>query len=670
MPVLESPIKASVNNIRKTPAFRRSTSKKTNLTTDFKSLERTLTVGNTKLKREKSLPTNKKIDQLSLRILSGLQGGGGGIASAGLGFAVGRGVGAVGSGLLGLAGGAVDLVGGLFDRGAKKGAQKGVQKGAQKATTKAATKAAGKGVGKGLLKKLPLVGLGLGAAFALERAASGDMVGALGELASGAAAMVPGWGTAASVAIDAGLIARDIDKSNKNDERVEEKLDEKRKKLLGPTSTRAVNGLLPALNKFEKYVENFKSFSISGSFNQDIAPGTATDSMGSKNPSAHTGDYPGFDTMERVAPFVTGEVSTYPGAQYGAPRSNGRTHVGQDISGQRAGDPVLSVMKGTVTEVGSGFAFQNGQGTSQTIGIDHPDGSHSRYVHVLSDVSVGDEVLTGQKIGTVSPADVASSPDFPHLHFELYTKDGVIDPRPFLNSAPQGTPSVAPIAPNGETKIKPETDGADDRESAPMDPTVDPGNDGYDMTRTREGFLRSDIVDEETGFTRGDQEDMRVANERRKAMVKALGRDGFSQALDNLGGNATVENYAAMMKAAGMTEQLKDILQQYRPGQLIDSGDAASTRGLVANDPMGRRFSAEAQSILNYEVPMLESYPSYNQEGGSPTFIIMNSSGQQQPRPSAPQMMRKDGKNETVIVPVGGLNRTIDEMLLTKLSRS
>ena len=232
MPVLESPIKASVNNIRKTPAFRRSTSKKTKLTTDFKSLERTLTVGNTKLKREKSLPTNKKIDKLSMRILSGLQGGGGGIAGAGLGFAVGAGTGAAASGLLGLAGGAVDLVGGLFDRGAKKGAQKGVQKGAQKATTKAATKAAGKGIGKGLLKKLPLVGLGLGAAFALERAASGDMVGALGELASGAAAMVPGWGTAASVAIDAGLIARDIDKSNKNDEKVEEKLDEKRKKLL------------------------------------------------------------------------------------------------------------------------------------------------------------------------------------------------------------------------------------------------------------------------------------------------------------------------------------------------------------------------------------------------------------------------------------------------------
>ncbi len=676
MAVLESPIKSSVNNIRKTSAFRRRTSSQNKLTTDFKSLERTLSIGNSKLKRLKSLPTDKKIDKLSLRILSSSRKMGKKDAPGeGLGFAVGAGVGAVGSGLMGLAGGAVDLVGGLFDRGAKKGAQKGVQRGAQKATSKAATKAAGKGIGKGLLKKLPLVGLGLGAAFALERAAGGDMVGALGELASGAAAMVPGWGTAASVAIDAGLIARDIDKSNKNDKKVEEKLDEKRKKLLGPTSTRAVNGLLPALNKFEKYVENFKSFSVSGSFNQDIAPGTATDSMGSKNPNMHTGDYPGFDTMERVAPFVTGHVSTYPGAQFGASRGGGtRTHLGQDIDKQDPGDPVLSIMKGTVTEVGTGFRFQNGQGTSQTIGIQHPDGTMSRYVHVLSDVSVGDEVLTGQKIGTVSPADVASSKDFPHLHFELYAKGGgVIDPRPFLNSAPKGTPAVAPIAPNGETKIKPERDGADDRESAPMDPTVDPGNDGYDMTRTREGFLRSEVMDDDTGFTRGDMEDMRVAKERRQAMVKALGRDGFAQALDNLGGNATVENYSAMMKAAGMEDQLKDILQQYRPGQLIDSGAAASTRGLVANDPMGRRFSAEAQAILDYEIPKLETYPTYNQEGGSPTFIIMDSGGQSQPqsRPSPPQT-RNRGKSETVFVPIGGggLNRTMDEMLLTKLSRS
>ena len=678
MKLLESPVKKSINNIRKTPTFKKSGATGVKLATDFKSLQNSMVVGTKKLKRQKRFPTNKEIDKASLAILGQLRSGGGGAGGSLLGGLVGAGLSGLGGGLLSLAGGAVDIGSNLFGRGAKKGTAKAAQKGAtkatQKGTAKIATKAAGKGIGKGLLKKLPLVGLGLGAAFAVSRAKDGDWLGAFGELASGAAAMVPGWGTAASVAIDAGLVAKDVNEANNSQDELDKKLDKKRN--LVKVKTKSGEGLMPSLDKFESAVENFKSFSVKGSFSQDISPGTETDSLGKKDPNMHSGDYPGFDTMERVAPFTTGEVSTYPGAQYGASRSGGRTHVGQDISGQTAGDPVLSVMKGTVTEVGSGFTFQNGQGRSQTIGIDHPDGTHSRYVHILSNVSVGDEVLTGQKIGTVSPADNASSPDFPHLHFELYAKGGgVIDPRPFLNSAPKGTPGISPISANGDTELKPEKDGADDRESAPptMDPTVDPGNDGYDMTRTRTGLLRSEITDEETGFTRGDQEDMKVRNERVKAMTKALGRDKFAQVLDNLSGGASVENYSAMMKAAGMTEQLKDILQQYRPGMLIDSGDAASTRGLVANDSLGRRFSVEAQQLLDSELPKIEEYPSYNQEGGGTTFIIMSDiSPPQTQAPGPPIPATRNSKPEVTFIPLGGgsLNRTMDEMLLTKLSKS
>lgn len=681
--VLKSPVKQSLNNVRKTPVFKKSNNTGMKLAQDFGSFKNNLVRNNLRLTKgvgqNKKFPTNKQIDIASLQILGQLKnrGGGGGLGMLGK---LGGGLGMLGGGLLDLGLGAVDMASGLFNRGAKKGATKATQKGAtkatQKGTAKVATKAAGKGIGKGLLKKLPLVGLGLGAAFAISRAKDGDWVGAFGELASGAAAMVPGWGTAASVAIDAGLIAKDVNEANNSQDKLDKKLDKKRN--LVKVKTKSGEGLMPSLDKFESAVENFKSFSVKGSFNQDIAPGTATDSTGSKNPNMHTGDYPGFDTMERVAPFVTGHVSTYPGAQFGASRDGGnRTHVGQDIDKQAPGDPVLSVMKGTVTEVGNGYPFQNGQGRSQSIGIDHPDGTHSRYVHILSNVSVGDEVLTGQKIGTVSPADVASSKDFPHLHFELYAKGGgVIDPRPFLNSAPKGTPGVAPISANGDTELKPEKDGADDRESAPpkMDPTVDPGNDGYDMTRTRTGLLRSEITDEETGFTRGDQEDMKVRNERVKAMTKALGRDKFAQVLDNLSGGASVENYSAMMKAAGMTDQLKDILQQYRPGMLIDSGAAASTRGMVANDSLGRRFSVEAQQLLDSELPKMEEYPTYNQEGGSPTFVIMNTGGQTQPPPAAPAMQSsRSSANKTSIAPIiigGGVNNTMDELLLTKLSKS
>lgn len=69
---------------------------------------------------------------------------------------------------------------------------------------------AAKGVGKSLLKKIPGIGLLAGLGFGAQRLLSGDFVGAGLEVASGAASLIPGLGTAASVAIDGGLMARDM----------------------------------------------------------------------------------------------------------------------------------------------------------------------------------------------------------------------------------------------------------------------------------------------------------------------------------------------------------------------------------------------------------------------------------------------------------------------------
>lgn len=69
-------------------------------------------------------------------------------------------------------------------------------------------------LGKSLLKKIPGIGLLAGLAFGASRLMGGDWKGALGEVASGAASTIPGIGTAASVAIDAGLMAKDIASEN------------------------------------------------------------------------------------------------------------------------------------------------------------------------------------------------------------------------------------------------------------------------------------------------------------------------------------------------------------------------------------------------------------------------------------------------------------------------
>jgi hypothetical protein len=136
--------------------------------------------------------------------MGGSRGGGGpgmgiggkAMTKALLGSATKRGAARTGTRLGAALGG--KMMGGLGKRvGAKLGA-------------KSAGKIAGGAIAKSLGKKIPLVGLGLGAVFAAQRAMQGDFLGAGLELASGAASTVPGIGTAGSVGIDAALAARDM----------------------------------------------------------------------------------------------------------------------------------------------------------------------------------------------------------------------------------------------------------------------------------------------------------------------------------------------------------------------------------------------------------------------------------------------------------------------------
>lgn len=76
---------------------------------------------------------------------------------------------------------------------------------------------AAKGGMKSLVKKLPGIGLVFGGLFAAQRAMAGDIAGAAMELSSGAMSVVPGLGTAGSLAMDAAIIARDVNKQNAQD---------------------------------------------------------------------------------------------------------------------------------------------------------------------------------------------------------------------------------------------------------------------------------------------------------------------------------------------------------------------------------------------------------------------------------------------------------------------
>ena len=151
------------------------------------------------------------------------------LASQGMGMmGRGGGMGGVGGGLMGLGAGiggkaaASKLGRSVMKRGgARAGRRLGIAIGGRfgkglgktlgkKLGGKAIGKLAGGALAKSLGKKIPLLGLGLGAVFAAQRALQGDFVGAGLELASGAASTVPGIGTGASVGIDAALMAKDM----------------------------------------------------------------------------------------------------------------------------------------------------------------------------------------------------------------------------------------------------------------------------------------------------------------------------------------------------------------------------------------------------------------------------------------------------------------------------
>lgn len=118
--------------------------------------------------------------------------------------------------LYGAAGAAALAGGALAKRAIKSGAKvagkgaKIIGKASAAAIAASAAKIAPKWFGKMGLKKIPLIGLGVGLYLAVEKAAQGDLAGATMEASSGALGTIPGVGTAASLAIDVGSLAREV----------------------------------------------------------------------------------------------------------------------------------------------------------------------------------------------------------------------------------------------------------------------------------------------------------------------------------------------------------------------------------------------------------------------------------------------------------------------------
>ena len=102
-------------------------------------------------------------------------------------------------------------------------------------------------------------------------------------------------------------------------------------------------------------------------------------------------------------------------------------HKGLDFRGA-TGTPIYAAAKGRVTFVGRKGGYGN------TVEITHGNGLMTRYAHLSRfDAKVGDRVKAGETIAKMGSTGRSTGP---HLHFEVRINGRAVNPRTFLETAP------------------------------------------------------------------------------------------------------------------------------------------------------------------------------------------------------------------------------------------
>ena len=123
---------------------------------------------------------------------------------------------------------------------------------------------------KNTVGKIPIASAVLGTGLAVKELMEGDVLGAIGEFTSGLAATIPGYGTAASVAIDAALLGRDIVAANETLTSLQADLDKEKQNLTTEELKILEEAVAGGIDKQQEFVDKFDKWFGGGSMN-DIA---------------------------------------------------------------------------------------------------------------------------------------------------------------------------------------------------------------------------------------------------------------------------------------------------------------------------------------------------------------------------------------------------------------
>jgi len=131
--------------------------------------------------------------------------------------------------------------------------------------------------------------------------------------------------------------------------------------------------------------------------------------------------------IPQVVPATARNITSGFGYRRDPFNGRGAMHSGMDFKGA-TGSPIFAAAGGRVSFAG----WKSGYG--QVIEISHGNGMMTRYAH-LSRIGVkpGQRVAAGTTIGGLGSTGRSTGP---HLHFEVRINDRAVNPRPFLEAAP------------------------------------------------------------------------------------------------------------------------------------------------------------------------------------------------------------------------------------------
>jgi murein DD-endopeptidase MepM/ murein hydrolase activator NlpD len=135
----------------------------------------------------------------------------------------------------------------------------------------------------------------------------------------------------------------------------------------------------------------------------------------------------GLTGIPQVMPADISQISS--GFGYRRDPINGAAamHAGLDFKG-RIGAPIHAAAAGRISFVGRKSGYGN------VVEVSHGNGLTTRYAHMSKfKASVGQRVGAGDVIGAIGNTGRSTGP---HLHFEVRVNDRAVNPRPFLETAP------------------------------------------------------------------------------------------------------------------------------------------------------------------------------------------------------------------------------------------